>query len=141
MTAPPAVVIGQPFNVTWNVTNTGNVPVANSFYDGIYLSSDDQPGDDTLLSSLLHDTLLDAEHTLVLECERASEFAPVKNATGVDSAQSARELMTALYRGWLEEAGATIVGNPQLEISPMRALDAEDLLAGGLHIDSDTYLE
>jgi UDP-N-acetylglucosamine/UDP-N-acetylgalactosamine diphosphorylase len=93
------------------------------------------------LETYAHDTLLDAKHTLVLECERASEFAPVKNARGVDSAQSARELMTALYRGWLEEAGATIVGNPQLEISPMRALDAEDLLAGGLHIDSDTYLE
>lgn len=95
------------------------------------------------LETYAHDTLLDAERTIVFECLRECEFAPVKNADGVDSASSARALMTALFRRWLEEAGATVVGDPDIEISPLVALDASDLadIAPKLNVHQNLFLK
>jgi len=36
---------------------------------------------------------------------REEEFAPVKNATGLDSPESARDLLRALHARWLQKAG------------------------------------
>jgi UDP-N-acetylglucosamine/UDP-N-acetylgalactosamine diphosphorylase len=89
------------------------------------------------------DTLPDAERVVILACDRAAEFAPVKNADGVDSAASARAMMTALARRWLEAAGAKVMGAPAIEISPLYALDGDDLdpaRCRSMVIDRDTYL-
>jgi len=89
------------------------------------------------------DTLPDAERVVILACDRAAEFAPVKNPEGVDSVLSARAMMTALFRRWLVAAGAKVVGDPAIEISPLFALDARDLdpaRCAALVIDRDTYL-
>lgn len=90
------------------------------------------------------DTLPDAPRSLVLACHREVEFAPVKNALGDDSPESARWLMTQLYATWLRQAGGRIQ-NPQahIEISPLFALDAEELqaqLPASLVIDNHTFL-
>jgi len=72
------------------------------------------------------DTLPDAERSLVLECDRDAEFAPVKNASGADSPETARALMTRLYAGWIKRAGGRIADpRARIEISPLFALDAE----------------
>jgi UDP-N-acetylglucosamine/UDP-N-acetylgalactosamine diphosphorylase len=96
------------------------------------------------LESFALDTLPDAQPSLVLWCDRASEFAPVKNATGSDSPASAQELMTRLYAGWLERAGARVVDpGARVEISPLVALDAEELrerLPPKLEVRGDLYL-
>lgn len=86
------------------------------------------------------DTLPDAARVVILACDRAAEFAPVKNAEGVDSVGSARAMMSALHRKWLEQAGATIVGDPTIEISPLVALDAAGLGKRDMTIDRDTFL-
>jgi len=68
---------------------------------------------------------------VILEGLREEEFAPVKNASGQDSADSARELMTALNRKWLTARGIQIpAGVKEIEISPLTALCPEDLPEG-----------
>lgn len=89
------------------------------------------------------DTLDDARSALLLACARDEEFAPVKNATGRDSPDSARSLMTSLHRRWLEKAGATVADETTVEISPCFALDGAELaerLPTGTHIERDTFL-
>lgn len=74
------------------------------------------------------DALPLTKNNVILETRREEEFAPVKNATGVDSVESARELMNNLYRSWLDDAGVTIPDEVKvLEISPLFAVDAEEL--------------
>jgi UDP-N-acetylglucosamine/UDP-N-acetylgalactosamine diphosphorylase len=89
------------------------------------------------------DTLLVVERALLLACDRDAEFAPVKNAEGQDSPTSARALMTKLYRGWIERAGAVVEGNGAIEISARYALDADELasrLPAGYRTAGDVYL-
>lgn len=65
---------------------------------------------------------------VILEVLREEEFAPVKNASGQDSAESAKELMTALIRKWLATKGITIPDRvKEIEISPLTALSPDDL--------------
>jgi UDP-N-acetylglucosamine/UDP-N-acetylgalactosamine diphosphorylase len=94
--------------------------------------------------SFAMDTLADAGQTLLLECRREEEFAPVKNAEGADSPQTARTLMSALYAGWLKQAGCRVPDDAGwLEISPLYAQDAEELaqrLSPGLEVTGDLYL-
>jgi UDP-N-acetylglucosamine/UDP-N-acetylgalactosamine diphosphorylase len=94
--------------------------------------------------SFAMDTLPDAERSLIMWCDRDAEFAPVKNAEGTDSPASARRLMTKLYAGWIAEAGGKVErDDAQVEISPLHAVDAEELkekLPAGFVVREDTYL-
>lgn len=45
-----------------------------------------------------------------MEADRNEEFAPVKNATGVDSPESARNLMSKLHQKWLKQIGMNFIG-------------------------------
>lgn len=95
------------------------------------------------LETFALDTLAAAQRTLVFACDRDAEFAPVKNATGVDSPESARTLMTKLYRGWVEAGGGRVAAGAQLEISALFALDAEELAEkpdAPFTIETDTFL-
>ena len=97
------------------------------------------------LEAFAMDTLPDAEASLVLACDRDAEFAPCKNADGADSPESARALMTRLYASWVRRAGGHVALPPgaHLEVSPLFALDAEELSARvppGFSVSEPTYL-
>jgi UDP-N-acetylglucosamine/UDP-N-acetylgalactosamine diphosphorylase len=81
----------------------------------------------------IFDVLPLAERWTVVEALRAEEFAPLKNAEGKDSPATVRAALLGLAADWLQRAGARVAkkpdGNPavDLEISPLFALDAEEL--------------
>jgi UDP-N-acetylglucosamine/UDP-N-acetylgalactosamine diphosphorylase len=85
------------------------------------------------LESFVFDALPLASNSIILQTLRSEEFAPTKNATGVDSAESARQMMTDRAADWLESAGVTVPrkedGSPDciLEIAPSFALEKEDI--------------
>jgi len=71
------------------------------------------------------DALPFAKNACIIETERAEDFSPVKNATGVDSAESCRADQLRQFARWLKAAGAEVptdgTGLPPfaLEISPL----------------------
>eukprot|EP00812_Abedinium_dasypus_P004490 NODE_1559_length_1112_cov_314.047304.p1 GENE.NODE_1559_length_1112_cov_314.047304~~NODE_1559_length_1112_cov_314.047304.p1 ORF type:complete len:325 (+),score=101.65 NODE_1559_length_1112_cov_314.047304:25-999(+) len=72
----------------------------------------------------------------VLECLREEEFAPVKNAEGPDSpedtAETAKQMINTLCRGWLTRVGGFIDGpaDAVVEISPLVSYAGEGLEEG-----------
>ena len=46
----------------------------------------------------------------LFETIRDEEFAPLKNATGEDSPESARQYLKKLHRRWVEDAGVKLEG-------------------------------
>ncbi|MEM8757201.1 MAG: UDPGP type 1 family protein [Planctomycetota bacterium] len=85
------------------------------------------------LERFVFDALPLAERSIVLETSRVEEFAPIKNAEGIDSPQSSAELQTQRAANWLEAYGVEIPKKPDgtpdcvLEISPLTALEPGDL--------------
>ena len=95
------------------------------------------------------DVLPRAERWTLIPTTRREEFSPVKNATGESSPETAHQAISNLAGDWLEQAGIKVprgkagdVSVP-LEISPMFALDAEELagkVSRDLRIERATYL-
>ena len=94
--------------------------------------------------TFVFDALPLAQKCCALEVRREEEFAPVKNKEGADSPATACAALNSLYRHWLAEVGAEIAPEIQVEISPLFALDKDDLsvrLKGKkLILKEDTYL-
>lgn len=98
--------------------------------------------------TFLFDALAHAERTVAVEAAREEEFAPIKNATGSDSPETARRALNRLYATWIEAAGVEAPrdadGEPvDIEIDPRLALDADELagvLMEGLTISGPTVL-
>jgi UDP-N-acetylglucosamine/UDP-N-acetylgalactosamine diphosphorylase len=90
------------------------------------------------LERFVFDAMPVATKSAILEVDRASSFAPIKNASGADSAESSRQLQSDLYASWLEEAGVTVprradgLIDATIEISPLTAMSAADLAAATL---------
>lgn len=87
------------------------------------------------LESFIFDALPLANNPLVLDVERAEEFSPIKNATGMDSLETAqRDQIARAYR-WCEKAGVTLPqkenGEPDATITifPTFALCSDDVVA------------
>ena len=77
------------------------------------------------------DALPLTEKNIVFETLREEEFAPVKNATGVDSVKSAQKMMNDQCRRWLQQRGIRVPEKVAVvEISPLVAVGPEDLDAG-----------
>lgn len=70
-------------------------------------------------------------HTAV-ETSRSDEFAPLKNATGPDSADTVKRAMSDLAISWLKQAGVKVDAGATVELSPLTALEPEDLQPGRL---------
>ena len=87
------------------------------------------------LESFIFDALPLATHSMILEVERSEQFAPTKNATGVDSAETTRDMMVERAARWLESTGVTVPrkadGTPDcvLEMTAGFALEPEDVQA------------
>ena len=93
----------------------------------------------------IFDLLPAAREALVMEVDERRVFAPVKNASGAerDSPETVRSQMSDLHREWLQQAGAEVPANVNVEISPLFALDAEELarrIMRGMKLQSATYL-
>lgn len=87
------------------------------------------------LESFVFDALPLASKSIILETKRSEEFAPAKNRTGVDSAESARGMMVARAAAWLESAGVAVPRKADgsidclIEIAPSFALGRDDVKA------------
>ena len=85
------------------------------------------------LETFIFDALPFASNSITLETIREQEFAPTKNATGVDSVETTRQMMVTRAANWLESAGIAVPKKPDgsidclIEIAPRFALEKEDL--------------
>ncbi|MHC4076720.1 MAG: UTP--glucose-1-phosphate uridylyltransferase [Planctomycetota bacterium] len=85
------------------------------------------------LESFVFDAVPLASKSIILETLRPEEFAPTKNATGIDSVETTRKMMVARAASWLESAGLTVPKKPDgsidcvIEIAPGFALYKEDI--------------
>jgi len=102
------------------------------------------------LEAFVFDAIQFAESSIVYETTRIEEFAPIKNAAGVDSVQSSHELQNERSARWLEQRGVHVPrdqsGRPsaRIEISPITAMSAweipSDLLPGTVGAGEDIVL-
>jgi UDP-N-acetylglucosamine/UDP-N-acetylgalactosamine diphosphorylase len=85
------------------------------------------------LESFIFDALPMAARSIILDIERTEQFAPTKNAKGIDSAESCRAMTVERAARWLEAAGVTVPrkadGSPDclIEIAPSFALEPADI--------------
>ncbi|MHC4806876.1 MAG: UTP--glucose-1-phosphate uridylyltransferase, partial [Planctomycetota bacterium] len=85
------------------------------------------------LESFVFDALPLASKSIILQTLREEEFAPTKNATGVDSVETTRQMMVARAADWLESAGVSIPKKPDgsadclIEIAPGFAPEKNDI--------------
>ncbi|OVE77833.1 hypothetical protein BVX99_01590 [bacterium F16] len=87
------------------------------------------------LETFVFDALQFANRSIILEADRTTEFAPVKNAEGSDSPATCQHMMMAMHAQWLKKNGIDVPENGEgellcsIEISPLVAAAKEDLAA------------
>ena len=87
------------------------------------------------LETFIFDAVPLAGKALVLETDRAEEFAPIKNAEGEDSPASSRTAQLERAARWLESRGTRVARDAsgamrcEIEISPLTACDASEIPA------------
>ncbi|MFO0977710.1 MAG: UDPGP type 1 family protein [Planctomycetaceae bacterium] len=79
------------------------------------------------LERFIFDALPLAQQTLIVEGNRAREFNPVKNKSGNDSAETSRAALIRIADDWLRDAGISPDPGTAVEVSPLDALDSEEL--------------
>lgn len=85
------------------------------------------------LEAFVFDAISLADSSIVYETYRDEEFAPIKNATGVDSVASSQQMQTQRAANWLKAHGVEIpldsngLVDAVIEIGPLTALVAADL--------------
>ncbi len=78
----------------------------------------------------IFDVLPLADRYTAVETSRRDEFAPLKNADGPDSADTVKRAMSDLAVSWLKRAGVQVDAGATVELSPLTALEPEDLQPG-----------
>ncbi|MGC8541744.1 MAG: UTP--glucose-1-phosphate uridylyltransferase [Phycisphaerae bacterium] len=92
------------------------------------------------METFVFDALPLATGSIVYETDRIDEFAPIKNADGVDSIASSRQITTLRNSRWLQAAGITVPHKPDgtpdctIEIAPSFALYPDDVKAKAVKI-------
>lgn len=85
------------------------------------------------LEKFIFDAIPLCRASIVLETDRIEEFAPIKNATGVDSAESCAQIQTRRAARWLASLGIKVPKKPDgtpdcvLEVDPLHGSEAADL--------------
>jgi UDP-N-acetylglucosamine/UDP-N-acetylgalactosamine diphosphorylase len=92
----------------------------------------------------IFDLLPSAERAIVVEVDRAEAFSPLKNASGqkADTPETVRADMMAQHARWLRRAGAEVADRVAVEISPLFALNPEELaekIPPGTRVTKDVY--
>jgi len=92
----------------------------------------------------IFDLLPSADRAVVVEVDRNEAFAPLKNASGskTDTPETVRAAMVAQHVRWLRQAGAEVAKGVTVEISPLWALDAEEVarkVPRNTRLTEDTY--
>ena len=84
--------------------------------------------------SLLLDVVQGSKAVTIVEVDRAEEYSPIRNMSGAASPQTAQRDLSHLYTRWLRQACAELKQSnksssidPAVEISPLYAMDAEEL--------------
>jgi len=80
-----------------------------------------------------------AQRALVVEAERESVYAPLKNAEGTESAQWVREQISRLNGEWLAQAGVNVEPGTPVEISPLYANSPEELTSRKPGVSNNSY--
>lgn len=93
----------------------------------------------------IFDLMPHAQNAVVVEVDIPHNYGPLKNAAGFgsDCPETVQAQLLALYREWLIQAGANVPENVPVEISPLYALNAEELAAKikpGTTFEEPTYL-
>lgn len=91
----------------------------------------------------IFDVLPVADTVLVYEIDREREFNPLKNAEGQDSPATVHAALNRIAREWLTACGVEVPGDCPVEISPLLALDEDDLkskVSADLMINGPLYL-
>ena len=98
----------------------------------------------TKFERFIFDLLPSAENAIVCEVAAEDGFCALKNAPGASSETEAhvRQAISDLHRKWLVAAGNQVDDGVLVEISPLRAVDKDDVInhVNGLRIQEDTYL-
>jgi UDP-N-acetylglucosamine/UDP-N-acetylgalactosamine diphosphorylase len=81
------------------------------------------------LEQFIFDAIPLARQPLLLEVARSEEFSPVKNAAGNDSPETTRAQWMSRAKQWLKRCGRAVGDDVLVEISPLYALDLEELRA------------
>lgn len=81
------------------------------------------------LERFVFDALPAAKNVCVVEADRATEFSPVKNASGSDSPETARRDLVACTAAWLEAAGLELPAGALLEVDHSRIDGPDDARA------------
>ena len=84
------------------------------------------------LESFVFDAIPLAESSIVYETLRVEEFAPIKNAEGIDSPATSHQIQSDRNAKWLARYGVRVPAanshvEAKIEISPLTALEPEDL--------------
>jgi UDP-N-acetylglucosamine/UDP-N-acetylgalactosamine diphosphorylase len=92
----------------------------------------------------IFDLLPWAARPIVVEVDPARAFAPLKNAPGkkTDAPETVRAQMAAEHADWLRRAGIEVADDVAVEISPLLALDADELakkITPGSQVTKPTY--
>lgn len=82
----------------------------------------------------IFDILPNARRAAFVAFDQKDEFSPVKNAEGGDSPATCKADLQAKWSRWLAEAGVAVKAGVPIEIDPVYALDAADLVSIGLHL-------
>ena len=85
------------------------------------------------LETFVFDALPLCEKSIIYETDRADEFAPIKNAEGMDSPATSKAIQIDRAARWLEAAGVSVARGSDgkaaavLEVSQTTAIYPEDL--------------
>jgi UDP-N-acetylglucosamine/UDP-N-acetylgalactosamine diphosphorylase len=85
------------------------------------------------LETFVFDALPLCRTSIIYETERLEDFAPIKNATGVDSAETSKQLQSQRAAKWLEQVGVEVPRDEsgqvraQIELSHLTAVEPDDL--------------
>ncbi len=93
------------------------------------------------------DALPFAKNPVVIETDRADDFSPVKNATGLDSAKTCADDQCRQFARWLNTHGAGIpvdgTGRPafDLEVSPIFGYDEDSFADSWFGLDTKPQIK